>query len=210
MRGLITRSKVKSSNISNNLIIFNRECYSQLRTIVDYKIVYGNYFQTEDQVKELLQKYKPLNDNITVLLKEPVKFNNKAIYYGEWSSNSNQRHGRGIQTWIDGSRYEGYWKNDKANIKGKLYHADGDIYEGSWQEDKAHGYGTYFHADGAKYEGQWKEDKQEGLGKETWPDGACYTGEYKNGKKNGKGKFKWADGSEYDGEFADNFINGKG
>ena len=44
---------------------------------------------------------------------------------------TNHRHGRCIQTWIDGSRYEGYWKNDKANIRGKLIHADGDIYDGN-------------------------------------------------------------------------------
>jgi hypothetical protein len=25
------------------------------------------------------------------------------------------REGRGIQIWLDGSRYEGYWKNNKAN-----------------------------------------------------------------------------------------------
>lgn len=43
---------------------------------------------------------------------------------------TNQRHGRGIQVWMDGSKYEGYWKRDKANVRGKLIHADGDIYEG--------------------------------------------------------------------------------
>jgi len=32
--------------------------------------------------------------------------------------------------WPDGSRYEGYWSNDKANGQGKLVHADGDVYEG--------------------------------------------------------------------------------
>jgi hypothetical protein len=52
------------------------------------------------------------------------------VYYGEWSTEYNQRHGRGIQVWTDGSRYEGYWKRDKANVNGKLIHADGDIYEG--------------------------------------------------------------------------------
>ena len=43
---------------------------------------------------------------------------------------TNQRHGRGIQVWCNGTRYEGYWKNDKANIRGKLSHADEDSYEG--------------------------------------------------------------------------------
>ena len=49
------------------------------------------------------------------------------------------RDGYGHQLWPDGSRYEGAWKNDKANGNGKLIHADGDVYEGDWMNDKAHG-----------------------------------------------------------------------
>lgn len=30
--------------------------------------------------------------------------------------------------WPDGALYEGEWKNDMANGRGKLKHADGDIY----------------------------------------------------------------------------------
>jgi hypothetical protein len=51
--------------------------------------------------------------------------------------------------WKDGSQYEGYWKNDMANGKGRLIHADGDVYEGDWLNDKAHETGTYTHLDGA-------------------------------------------------------------
>lgn len=49
--------------------------------------------------------------------------------------------------------YEGEWKEDKVNGKGKFYHTDGDICiilllfiiidEGEWLDGKAHGYGTY-------------------------------------------------------------------
>lgn len=38
---------------------------------------------------------------------------NGAVYTGQWLNN--MRDGYGYQTWPDGSRYEGYWKNDKAN-----------------------------------------------------------------------------------------------
>ena len=51
--------------------------------------------------------------------------------------------------WQDGAKYEGYWKNDMANGRGRLIHADGDVYEGFWVNDKAHGKGTYIHMDGA-------------------------------------------------------------
>ena len=106
--------------------------------------------------------------------------------------------------------YEGWWKDNKANGKGRLIHADGDIYDGYWKDDKAHGEGIYSHLDGAKYEGEWKEDKQHGKGIETWPDGASYEGDYVEGKKHGHGKFTWADGSTYEGQFIDNNIDGEG
>lgn len=44
-----------------------------------------------------------------------------------------------MQEWSDGSVYEGYWYNDKANGRGKLTHSNGDIYEGNWIDDKANG-----------------------------------------------------------------------
>jgi len=139
----------------------------------------------------------------------PFELDNGAIYIGQWSKDG-LRHGKGIQTWPDGSKYEGYWKNDMANGKGRLIHADGDVYEGEWINDKAHGYGTYTHMDGAQYTGQWKEDKQHGHGVETWPDGARYEGNYEYGKKHGHGKFHWADNSTYEGDFFNNNIHGKG
>jgi len=81
-----------------------------------------------------------------------------------------KRHGRGVQIWSDGSIYEGYWRNDQANICGRLIHADGDAYEGEWYNDKAEGRGTYLHTDGAKYHGMWKHDKQHGQGVKKMKD----------------------------------------
>ena len=174
----------------------------------DFEVIENSKI-TEDDIKNLFIKYPPLNDDIYVELKKPIQYENYSQYYGELSE-KNERHGRGIQIWIDGSRYEGYWKNDKANIKGKLIHSDGAIYEGEFKDDKANGYGKYIHNVGSKFEGNWENDKQSGYGKESWPDGSNYEGYYKDGKKCGKGKFKWGDGSTYEGEFIDNNINGKG
>lgn len=200
-RGLIVRKKMNKSRGVRNFM--PNDSYMKFQTIANNKI-------SDEQIKELFMNFPPLDDNVPVRLKQTTEYENKAVYYGERSLSTNQRHGRGIQIWVDGSKFEGYWKNDKANIKGKLTHADGDIYEGEWFDDKAHGYGVYIHTDGAKYEGFWKEDKQDGQGKETWPDSACYEGEYKQGKKSGYGVFKWADGSQYQGYFFDNNIHGKG
>ncbi len=41
-----------------------------------------------------------------------------------------QKHGNGIQIWDDSAKYDGDWKNDKANGWGTFYHIDGDIYQG--------------------------------------------------------------------------------
>lgn len=201
IRGLLVRKQLRSSNRSKKFM--PNDSTNKYTMISSGKI-------TQEDIKKLFQKYPPLKDNVEVELKQTVEYENKAIFYGEWSVDKNERHGRGIQVWLDGSKYEGYWKNDKANIRGKLIHADGDEYEGEWLEDKADGYGVYSHVDGAKYEGYWKDDKQNGRGIESWPDGTSYEGEYKEGKKSGNGKFKWNDGSVYEGQFEDNNINGKG
>ena len=140
----------------------------------------------------------------------PINIESGIIYEGYLLISNEQRDGYGIQIWPDGSKYEGYWKENKANGKGRLIHADGDVYEGDWVDDKAHGIGKYSHMDGAEYIGDWVEDKQNGKGTETWPDGAKYEGDYVDGKKDGKGKFMWADNSSYNGEFKDNNIQGHG
>lgn len=167
-----------------------------------------------DTVKRIYNEkgeYKtPASTERNIAVKPLSSLENGARYEGEWNTTTNEREGKGIQVWADGSMYEGTWKNSKANGKGRLIHADGDVYEGEWKDDKAHGFGVYIHTDGAQYEGYWKEDRQDGEGTETWPDGAKYKGQYVDGKKHGRGTFFWADGSQYNGQFSDNNIHGKG
>ena len=38
--------------------------------------------------------------------------------------------------WDDKSTFEGFWRNDKANGRGRMIYADGSIYEGSWLDGK--------------------------------------------------------------------------
>ena len=58
----------------------------------------------------------------------PLEFENKYVYQGQWKGD--ERNGRGVQQWKDGSFYEGYWKNNLAFGFGRLIHADGDVYVG--------------------------------------------------------------------------------
>ena len=80
------------------------------------------------------------------------------VYKGQYEKKSMNRDGIGIQFWPDGSKYEGTWRNDKANGKGRMTHANGDIYDGCWENDKANGYGVFIDINNAKYEGYWKDD----------------------------------------------------
>lgn len=179
----------------------------EIQTIPDYSNPETR--ATEQKLGPFKYDKQPTDSDRNLIEKCPFELDNGAIYVGQWNAKA-IRHGRGVQFWPDGSKYEGYWRNDKANGKGRLIHADGDVYEGNWIDDKAHGYGVYTHTDGAKYVGYWEEDKQHGKGVETWPDGGKYEGDYEGGKKHGKGKFHWADGSMYEGEFFLNNIQGKG
>ena len=140
IRGMQTREKLKN--------LFNQSKYNtpnRLTTISTSRI-------SDLEINSLFNQYPPLSDGIPVTLRS-VEFENKSIYYGEMAIDGNFPHGRGITIWNDGSRYEGYWENNKANGKGKLVHSDGDIYEGEWKNDKSNGYGVYKHTDGATYKG---------------------------------------------------------
>ena len=169
-----------------------------------------------EHTKMLHQKFgnfpytKHPDDGINRELRELQTIEVDAQYYGFWNPLTNERDGNGVMVWVDGSRYDGMWKDGKANGYGRLLHTDGDVYEGDWKNDKANGKGKYIHDDGAVYDGDWEDDKQCGIGVETWPDGSKYEGQYMDGQKKGMGKFLWSDGSYYQGTFLDNNIDGKG
>ena len=197
-RGYIFRKKFyNQNNLPNGFSFANQEIKFQKPS---QKII------SQKEFIYLKNMYPPLDDGISTILLNNVEYPNKSEYLGEWNIKTGKRHGRGIQKWLDGSKYEGYFVNDKANIQGKLTHSNKDIYEGEWVDDKAEGFGIYIHVDGTKYEGYWKNDKQHGRGMEIWPDKTSYEGNFCNGMKNGYGKFKWKDGSSYQGEFVDNNI----
>ena len=192
---------------------FNKKLLPQGFYFYDTTIQFKSHSKILITKKELFyleSLYPPLNDDIPTILLNNIEYKNKSEYLGEWNINTGKRHGRGIQKWLDGSKYEGYFVEDKAGIHGKLTHSNKDVYEGEWANDKAEGFGIYTRVDGSKYEGYWKNDKQNGRGIETWPDGTSFEGNYRDGMKNGFGKFKWRDGSTYQGGFFDNKIQGKG
>ena len=197
-RGMKIRKKVKKQQTNSSYNISNE-------TNLHFPEI------TLKEYNDLIKLYPQIIfENSNIQLIKNVILDNKELYYGEYDVKKKSTEGRGILVTKDGTKYSGYFKNNKKNIKGKLKHFEGDIYEGEWLDDKANGKGKYIHVDGTTYDGKWKNDKQEGYGIETWNDGSYYEGYYVNGRKEGKGMYKWSDGSSYEGYFKDNAINGKG
>ena len=63
---------------------------------------------------------------------------------------------------LDGTIYEGQFKNDLINGYGKMTMSDGTIYEGEFENDVINGYGKMTMSDGTIYEGQFENDVIEG------------------------------------------------
>ncbi|CAG9327771.1 unnamed protein product [Blepharisma stoltei] len=150
----------------------------------------------------------PSDDGVKVISFPAYVLDDGTIYEGEWN-NDGEKHGKGTEIEPDGSKFVGYFKNNKRYGDGRLITAEGDIYQGQFKRGKLNGNGIARHPDGSKYEGNFKNGLPHGKGREEFEEGN-YEGEYRNGKKNGNGIFSWAKGSKYEGEFKDNNIEGYG
>jgi hypothetical protein len=65
-----------------------------------------------------------------------TRANGKTVFDSEEVYAKKIRSKIGAHIWKDGSIYEGYWRNNQANGKGRMVHADGDYYIGEWLDDK--------------------------------------------------------------------------
>jgi hypothetical protein len=71
--------------------------------------------------------------------------------------------GRGVETWTDGRRYEGDFKNGKKDGEGTFEWPNGNRYVGSWRNGKQHGIGVWVSSEeGAmtKRQGEWVNGKR--------------------------------------------------
>ena len=109
-------------------------------------------------------------------------------------SNNDKLNGQGTQTFSDGGKYVGEFKDGKRNGQGTETFSDGVKYVGEYKDGRFNGQGTYTFPDGGKYVGEFKDDKFNGQGTLTFPDGGQYVGEFKDGRFNGQGTKTSADG----------------
>ena len=73
----------------------------------------------------------------------------------------NNMEGRGVETWPDGRRYEGDFKNGRKDGEGTFEWTNGIKYIGSWKSGKQHGLGIIYNTiDGSKKQGEWVQGKR--------------------------------------------------
>lgn len=138
------------------------------------KLVHGQCeFGSSSKVRSVEKRYgnfpfddQAVNDGVAKIVVGPVELEFGAQYYGHLNPNKNERHGFGMQIWGDGTKYVGYWREDRIEGRGRMISRDGDVYTGEWKTNAAHGVGEYEDAAGMRYSGEWAKDRQEGRGKD--------------------------------------------
>lgn len=114
-----------------------------------------------------------------------------------------KKSGTGTFKWNDGTVYEGEWKEDKINGKGKLTIPDKGTYEGYFENGQKQGQGKYNFQNGDIYEGNFSQDKMSGQGKYTFSNGDTYYGEFLDNQFNGQGTYT-INGKSYTGTWKNN------
>jgi hypothetical protein len=72
----------------------------------------------------------------------------RRVYVGEVDARG-MRHGLGVVSWVDGSKYAGEWAADRPSGCGVETYADGSWFAGELMGELRHGAGTFCAADGA-------------------------------------------------------------
>ena len=130
------------------------------------------------------------------------------VYVGEFVDS--KREGKGELNTAK-IHYEGEFKYDKFNGKGKLiFVKQGHEYEGEFKNNEINGTGIFKWNNGETYEGEMTNGKMNGYGKYTYSTGQIYEGTYINGVKQGLGKLISPNNNIYEGEFNKGQPDGEG
>lgn len=133
--------KQKSLKIfQENLEIFEKTFDMNLNTFG--KFISEDEFQESinSKVKEIEKILGPITKEgnynkkfMNILTKPPIKFNEEGtIYKGDWNMQG-KKHGYGILVTKEGSKYEGFWKNDQLEGLGRFIEIRGNYYDGNFK-----------------------------------------------------------------------------
>jgi hypothetical protein len=107
--------------IPGKLIDFNTIKIDDTVTSIEEKL--GEFIIEEKELMHHIQDYKQKLKHMS------FAYDDGSIYYGYYSKNY-EREGYGILILPDGSKYQGFFKLNKMNGRGRLISSDGDYYEG--------------------------------------------------------------------------------
>ena len=142
----------------------------------------------------------------------------------------NCQDGKGIYAYPDGSKYDGWFINNKPNGSGTFYYFNGDKYVGEFRVGQPHGGGSMFYINGNTLEGQWQDGEYlgninsnrnqnnsclsgnciNGQGTYIFDDGSKYTGSFQDGLPEGEGKVVYSNGEIYEGKMKGGSFEGFG
>jgi hypothetical protein len=109
--------------------------------------------------------------------------------------------GRGMETTLEGDRYEGDFVNGLREGQGTIVRTEGTRIEGSFSKDVLIS-GTMTKPDGWRYEGSFDGNQApSGSGIMHWPNGSQYEGQFSKGIYDGKGHYRLATGRVLVGEW---------
>jgi hypothetical protein len=91
---------------------------------------------------------------------------------------------------LSGNAYAECVQGNCVNGQGTQTFPNGDKYVGEWKDNKRHGKGTYTWSSGHTYVGEWKDNKRHGQGTYTSSSGDQFVGEFKNNTMFGRNRAK--------------------
>ena len=101
-----------------------------------------------------------------------------------------KKDGVGYYKWLDGSSYEGEWKENKLDGNGIYKFKDGSIYKGEWKRNRMCGIGEFSYPGVKTYIGFFERDLRSGFGILIWhKTNKAFVGFWKNNQQDGLGKF---------------------
>ena len=93
-----------------------------------------------------------------------MKLQQAGSKYEGQTNEQGQHNGKGLCRYVDGSVYDGEWKDGKRHGQGQYTFANGVLYRGGWESDQMHGQGILYLTDGEQIQTSWIYNLRHGEG----------------------------------------------